>query len=158
SRLTHFISRTRGSSVRPAVAILVGLHLLCSGSSAWAQPATPKPPDKYKVLLRYRIIAPRDPHVAAYDALVKHLESLDFKFLPPYDDRPKTDREDSSKDRFEGLVPSAKTLDILRNTSVQSLVLIPEKFEMPEDPDRPVRVQIELGGSMDGDRAQEFAE
>src|SRR5919108_2183573 len=93
--------------------------LVCSLSAgagfAQPQPAMPKPPEKFKALVRYRIIAPRDAHVAMYDALIADLKKLDFEFIPPLAGRPKTDREDQSKDRLTGLVPSSKAQWILRN-------------------------------------------
>src|SRR2546423_5494092 len=98
---------------------------LLSASAALArpQPAAPKPPDKFKALIRYRIIAPRDVHVAMYDALIADLKRLDFEFIPPLATRPKTDREDPSKDRLTGLVPSSKAPFILRNPHVAGLIL-----------------------------------
>src|SRR5262245_35128546 len=131
--------------------------LLCVGA-AQAQPALPKPPDKYKALIRYRIIAPRDPHVAMYDALIAHLKGLGFEFIPPLEKHRKTDREDPSKDRLVGLVPSSKALAMLNNPNVAGLVLMPEKLELPEDPDAPLRVRLELTSGLTPDRQRELAD
>src|SRR5439155_13824179 len=94
--------------------VLLVYSLSASAALAQPQPAMPKPPDKFRALIRYRIIAPRDVHVAMYDALIADLNKLDFEFIP-LGARPRTDREDPSKDRIAGLVPSSKALLILRN-------------------------------------------
>src|SRR5439155_6517061 len=115
--------------------VLLASSLSASAALAQPQPAAPKPPDKFKALIRYRILAPRDVHVAMYDALIADLKKLDFEFIPPLGARPRTDREDPSKDRIAGLVPSSKALLILRNPHVAGLILLPEKLELPDDAD-----------------------
>src|SRR5690349_2421876 len=108
---------------------LCGLLSSMAAAAAQDSPAAPKPPDKFKALLRYRIIAPRDPHVAMYDALIAELKRLDFEFIPPLAERRKTDREDATKDRLVGLVPSAKALALTRIPNVVGVLLVPEKLE-----------------------------
>src|SRR6516165_6517301 len=125
----------------PAILILSGLL------SAWAvdPPAGPAPPAKYFVKLRYVINAPRDPHVMQYDALIRHLRSLNFEFIPPLEQHPETDREDPGKNRLEGLVPADKILDLLKNKSVASVLLLPAETKDKELPDQ-VRVMLGLLG------------
>src|SRR5262249_50397595 len=143
---------------RPALMVLAAA--LWVSSLAHAQPAAPRPPDKYKAIIRYRIIAPRDPHVALYDELIAHLKGLHFEFIPalPPPGARNTDREDQTKDRLTGLVPSGKAFDILQNPSVASVMLIPEKFAVPDDLRKPVRVRIELASSLSDDRQRELWE
>src|SRR5206468_1632899 len=86
------------------------------------------------------------------------LKKLDFEFVPPLAAHRKTDREDQSKDRLTGLVPSSKALLILRNRHVAGLILIPEKLEVPDDPDAPLRVRFELTSGMTPERQRELAD
>src|ERR1700720_2208976 len=87
--------------------ILVGLLL---GTIAQAQPPQPPPAAKYKVTLRYLIAAPRDPHVMAYRAMIKHVESVGFEFDPdPKYKRADTDEEDRAKNYLHGFIAGDKT-------------------------------------------------
>ena len=139
----------------PAILILSGLL------SAWAvdPPAGPAPPAKYFVKLRYVINAPRDPHVMQYDALIRHLRSLNFEFIPPLEQHPETDREDPGKNRLEGLVPADKILDLLKNKSVASVLLLPAETKDKELPaEQPVGVSLELAGGLSPARQKELAD
>lgn len=93
-----------------------------------------------------------------YDALIEHLKRLGFEFDPPLAKRPRTDREDPSKNTIKGLVSSANAGKILQNFNVASLLLVPEGFRIPEDPKQIVRVRIELPGGLPPDRQRELAE
>jgi hypothetical protein len=134
--------------------------LLFVGSVAHAQPPAPPPPAKYKVTLRYYIQAPRDQHVRQYDAMIKHMKSLDFEFDPPLDKHDDTDREDRSKNYLRGTIASGKALKLLGPTVVQSILLVPEEFvlpKMPEGANDPVTVRLELAGNLGTDRQRELA-
>ena len=61
--------------------VLLVYSLSASAALAQPQPAAPKPPDKFRALIRYRIIAPRDVHVAMYDALIDDLDLYVAFFL-----------------------------------------------------------------------------
>ena len=139
--------------------ILVGVILTTVVS---AQPPNPAPPAKFKVTLRYYIPAPRDPHVVAYDGMINHLKKLDFEFTPPLDQHPKTDREDRGKNYIHGFIvpgktpnwiPPGKALKLLEPAVVQSLLLVPDGFELPD----PVLVRLELAGNLPADRQRELA-
>ncbi len=141
---------------------------LCTGP-LWAQPASPPPPEKYRVLIRYRIIAVRDTHVEVYRSLIKHLESLDFELLPQkkpkvkeslLDQLPYTDQEDPGKDRLEGVISSGKALKILEHGHVAGLVLKPADWKDPDPDDliKPVRVRLELAAGFRADRQRELAD
>lgn len=146
------------------------LHIVCRwhlasilvaavlAASAVAQPAAPKPPDKFRALIRYRIIAPRDLHVRLYDEMIDHLKGLGFEFTPPLEKHPRTDREDPTKDRLAGLISSSKALDILQSPSIASVLLIPEKMALPDAPEKTVRVKIELTSGLASDRQRELAD
>jgi hypothetical protein len=123
------------------------------------QPAGPPAPAKYFVKLRYIINAPRDPHVEQYDAMIRHLQSLNFEFIPPLDQHAETDREDPSKNRLEGLVPADKVLDLLKNKSVASVLLLPVEVKDKELPaEQPVGVRLELAGGLSLARQKELAD
>lgn len=134
---------------------LVLLALLV-GTIAQAQPPQPAAPAKYKVTLRYHIAAPRDPHVIAYDAMVKHLQSLKFEFDPAIK-RPDTDREDRSKNYLYGTIAADKALKLLEPPVVQSILLVPDDFDLPAGADETVLVRLELGGGLSADRQRELA-
>lgn len=78
------------------------IFLLFLAPVASAQvPKQPPPPAKYRVDLRYDIPAPRDAHVAQYDAMIRFFERLGFEFDPPLAKRPEADREDRTKNRMQ---------------------------------------------------------
>ena len=130
--------------------------LLLFGLPAMAQPPAPPSPEKYQVLLRYRITSPRDQHVVQYDALVDHLQGLKFAFEPPLEKNPETDREDRSKNYFKGIIAAEKLLNILHNPNVVSVLAMPLDFKLPEEMDKPVRVRLELAGGLGTDRQREL--
>ncbi len=135
------------------------LALLLIGTSSLpaqpARPAQPPAPKQFKVALRYEIRAARDQHVALYDEMIKHLESLDFVFEPPFDKRPNTDREDPSKERLEGKIDADKALQLLANPSVAALRLIPGDYDLP---DKAVQVRLQLASGLLPDRQRELGE
>lgn len=137
--------------------LLGWLALLVCACETAAQPARPAPPEKQKVLLRYQIVAPRDLHVVLYDALIEHLKDLEFNFNPPLDTRPDTDREDPTKNRLEGIVPTRNLLKILRNPNVASLLVLPEKYKAPDDANEAVRVRLELASGFQATAQRELA-
>ena len=110
------------------------------------------------MFLRYDIIAPRDPHVAQYDAMIRHLQSLNFEFLPPLEQHPETDREDPGKDRLVGLLAPDKMLELFRNKSVATVLLMPEDYKVPEQLDQPVGVRLELAPGFAPGRTRELAD
>jgi hypothetical protein len=124
-----------------------------------AQPPAPPPPAKVQVVLRYRIAAARDQHVVQYDAMIEHLRSLDFEFDPPLFKNPETDREDRSKNYLRGTVASSQFLKIFDNSSVASLLVMPEDFEYPpKELEKIVRVRLELAGGFNFERQRELAD
>lgn len=150
-------------SMKPAIGVTC-LGLLAAGC-AWhfggvapALPAAPSAPAHYQVKLRYRIVAPRDQHALLYDQLVDHLIRLKFDFEPPLDQHPATDRIDPSKNEFRGKLPASQILKVRDNALIAGVVLVPDGFKLPDAPDQPVRVRIELQGGLPGDRQRDLAE
>jgi hypothetical protein len=141
------------------LAILAFLFLPLLSPWVSGQPAGPPPPAKYFVKLRYIINAPRDAHVVQYDALIRHLKSLNFEFIPPLEKHPETDREDPSKNRLEGLVPADKVLDLLKNKSVAAVLLLPPQLADKALPaEEMVGVRLEMAGGFSPARQKELAE
>jgi hypothetical protein len=134
------------------------LALLFATSAVPGQlPKQPKPPDRYRVSLRYDIPAPRDQHVEQYDAMVAHLQKLGFAFDPPLEKRPDTDREDRSKNRMNGFIDPARSLSLLGNVSIASMLLIPDDFKLADaPPEQPVFVRLELTSGLSTDRQREL--
>lgn len=141
------------------ISFVLGL-LGLSAAVSWlhAQPAAPPAPARFQATLRYQIRSARDLHVMQYDALVEHLKALQFEFQPPLAQRPRTDREDPSKNILQGLVPSANALKVLHNFNVASILLSPEGFKLPADSKAPVRIRIELAGGIPLDRQRELGD
>jgi hypothetical protein len=131
----------------------------CTAAAA-AQPPAPAAPTKYHVTLRYSIPAPRQEHVIQYDSLIRHLQSLNFEFIPPLAKHPDTDREDRTKNYLQGEIAGAKALKLLDHSAVQTLLLrpiAPEEVKLPDDPNAPVAVRLELAGNLPPDRQRTLA-
>ncbi|HZZ79692.1 MAG TPA: hypothetical protein VFE62_14325, partial [Gemmataceae bacterium] len=128
--------------------------------AAFGQPPEPPRPTKFSVKLRYYIPSPRDQHVAQYDAMIRHLKSIDFEFNPPLDELPEENREDRSKNYITGAISSANARRILDSTAVQSIQLIPlapMEFKLPEGGNDPVLVRLELSGNFSPERQRALA-
>src|SRR5437879_2799678 len=138
----------------PVFLSLVGLLATCT--SLGAQPAAPTPPAKFQATLRYRITSSRDLHVMQYDALIEDLKALGFEFQPPLEKRPRTDREDPSKNTLQGIIPSGNVTRVFHNPNVVSMLLIPQEFKLPEDPNQRVQVRLEIAGGLHRERQREL--
>lgn len=137
--------------------ILAVVLLATIGTAVHAQPPQPPEPAKYRAKLRYLITAPRDPHVAQYDAMIKKLVDIGFEFDPPLEKHEDTDREDRTKNYLTGYITAAKKLRLLEPLPVQSVQLVPEEFKLPEDGEAPVTVRLELAGNLTPDRQRELS-
>jgi hypothetical protein len=124
-----------------------------------AQPPAPPRPENYKVTLRYHIPATRDQHVLQYDAMIRHLQRIGFTFDPPLETHPNTDREDRSKNYLHGSIATGNIRKILDSPVVQTMQLIPlapVEFKLPDAPDDPVSVRLEMAGNLPADRQREL--
>ncbi len=136
------------------------LLILLGASPLLAQPPAPAPPQKFKVTLRYYIPAPRDQHVAQYDAMIAHLVKIGFEFEPPLEKHADTDREDRTKNYLTGYIAAGKVQRLLDPLVVQSALLIPfapEEFKLPDDGDAPVTVRLDLAGNLPAARQRELS-
>jgi hypothetical protein len=119
-----------------------------------AQPATPPPPKEYQVQLRYRIASTRNARLAQFFALTRYLESIGFKKDPG----PDTEAEDPEQTRMTGTITSAKVRKILADPHVKSLLLIPAGYKLPVEPDKPVKVELELASQLVPERRRQLAD
>src|SRR5579862_3524785 len=105
---------------RPLACFAIFILLLFS-TAVQTQPASPPPPDKYKIAIRYDIQAPRDQHVALYKAMIEHLDKVGFEHEPKLRPFPNTDYEDPNKNELQGFISRDRVLSCLANPSVASL-------------------------------------
>src|SRR6516225_640242 len=137
--------------------LLRGTAVLClgiGGALVLAQPATPPPPKEYQVQLRYRLASTRNARLAQFFALTRYLESIGFKKDPG----PDTEAEDPEQTRMTGTITSAKVRKILADPHVKSLLLIPAGYKLPVEPDKPVKVELELASQLVPERRRQLAD
>jgi hypothetical protein len=132
--------------------LLLTAVLWISGSSATAAVKGPPPPKEYQVKLRYSILAARDQHVREYDALIKYLRSVGFKF----DAGPNTNREDASKNYLEGTIASAKVGKLFGNPHVKAVLLLPPRYKLPAKRTDLVKVRLTLASGFRPDRQRDL--
>jgi hypothetical protein len=110
------------------------------GGPAAADVAAPPPPPNYEVVIRYRIRAGRNERVAQFQQMLAYFESLGFqKNLGP-----ENEAEDPTLTRMSGAISSANALKLLNEPHVRAILLTPPGFEVPADPDTPVKVRLGL--------------
>jgi hypothetical protein len=105
-----------------------------------ALPASPPPPARYQVELRFRINAARTERLQQFLAMMKFFDSLGFEHDPEQEIEP----EDPALTRIRGTIASANALKLLGDRHVKSLLLIPVGAKLPEDETKPIKVQLEL--------------
>jgi hypothetical protein len=117
------------------------------GVDTRAQIKTPKPPDTYDVQIRYRIQADRNERVLQFDEMTKFFGTLGFK---------ETETEESdlapfdpAAERMIGTVPSKNARELLNDRRVQTILLSPAGYKLPEKPDEPLHVRIEISPNRD---------
>ena len=97
--------------------------------------------------MRYYIQADRNERVLQFEAMTKYLGGLGFK---------ETETDESDLAPFDpaaqyllGTVPSKTSRDLLGDRRVQTVLLTPAGFKLPDDATAPVRVLIELARTRD---------
>lgn len=116
------------------------LAVLATASLAQAAPILPPRPAKYDVQLRYRIHAARNDRLVQYFALLRYLESVGFDRIPGPDSEP----ADAAQNRLVGSIASKKVPELLRDSHVKSLLLVPAGYVPPANPDQLVPVHLQL--------------
>lgn len=120
--------------------LLAGVVLFTLARPVAAQAPSPPPPKQYDVQLRYRIRAGRNERLAQYFSFLRFLEKVGFQKDPGPDNEP----EDATLDRMTGRIASNRVRELLQDPHVKSLLLVPADYKFPEDPEQPVKVQMEL--------------
>lgn len=120
--------------------VLLALRVLPAGT----QPPRAPVPEQYTVQVRYQIIAQRDQFIAVYKRLIAGLEKLGFEFDPPLDELPVTHWEDPGRNVLRGRLAGDRVTKLLELPGVAQLLLVPSDFKLPEQPDAPVQVQLDL--------------
>jgi hypothetical protein len=118
-----------------------------AGPDTRAQIKTPKPPDTYDVQIRYRILADRNERVLQFDEMAKFFAGLGFK-------ETETDESDlapfdPAAERIIGTIPSKNARELLNDRRVQTILLTPVGYKLPEKPDELVRVRLEIATNRD---------
>lgn len=126
----------RFSGNRLAVLVLLALGT----PPTLAQPPAPPPPKEYRVWLRYQLRTTPPERPGHFFNLVDALEDLGFNKAPG----PEGEEGDPRADRLTGTVAATNARNLLRDRRVQALVLAPVGYKRPEDPETPVKVQLEL--------------
>lgn len=114
----------------------------------------PRPPKEYQVQLRYQIFAARNDRLKQFFALTDYLKSIGFQ----KDEGPESEPEDPSETRMTGAIASANARKMLADLRVKSLLLMPVGYQLPEEANKPVKIQMELAGGFELDRQRVLSE
>jgi hypothetical protein len=106
-----------------------------------AQRIVPSAPAKYDAQIRYSIRAGSNQRIEQFRAMIKYLESIGFERVPSDDP---LEAADMTAERLRGTLPSDKVRDLLRETHIRTVLLVPAGMTPPENPEQRVLVQLEL--------------
>lgn len=138
---------------RSTLALVV---LLLGATLSPAQIKEPPRAEKVDVQIRYRIRADRDERARQYREFEKYLAALGFVDA----DKDKEDRDldilDPNHERFNGTIPGAKVLDILKDVRVQNILFAPSGFAYPDALDKFVAIRIGLRTGLTGPVQQQL--
>lgn len=109
---------------------------------AAAQVKYPPRAETVDVAIRYRIRADRDERIQQFRTLTAHLAKLGFVANPREDSD--LDILDPFAERFDGTIPSARVLDVLKDPRVLAIQFAPAGTMLPDDQAKPVPVRIGL--------------
>jgi hypothetical protein len=132
------------------------LGILMGVRPAPADVLAPPPPKEYDVEIRYQIYAGRNERIVQFRELVRYLESIGFRKNPA--PNPEAEIQDPNETRMSGTIASDRVRQILLDRHVKSLLLKPAGFKLPEDPNQPVKVQLELASGLPLDRQRLLAD
>ncbi|MFL5331147.1 MAG: hypothetical protein ACJ8C4_19825 [Gemmataceae bacterium] len=106
------------------------------------QVVAPPPPKEYDVELRYRIRAPRNERIRQYLDLTRDLDAAGLV----REESPREDATDPNAERMRGRLPSAALERVLAEPHVQTVLLTPADWKLPEGDARvPVRIELTRG-------------
>jgi hypothetical protein len=125
------------------------LMVLAGGLPADAQPIQPAAPKEYQVYIRYRIHAGRNERVQQFYPMLEYIDKLGFQRAEGSID-PDLEAGDANMNQMIGRMPSATARRLLEDPRIKTILLLPPAWKMlgPEDAEVPVKVQIDLVGSL----------
>ncbi len=126
------------SLLRPLV--VVGFLLSLPAIDSRAEPLTPPPPARYRVLLEYRLAPISKVRIEQFFELLRDLKAVGFQKDPG----PENEVEDTSFTRMTGTIAPANARRLLSVHRVRRVLLYPEDFKTPADPNTPVKVSLEM--------------
>ena len=136
------------------LALVAAAWLGLSQVPALAQPPAPPPPAEYQIALRYRLRTAPVERPGQFYQLLDALEALGFK----KNAGPEGEEADPSVDRMTGTITSGSARKLLSDPRVQALLLAPPGYLPPEDPEAPVKVQLELQPGLGLERQRALAD
>ena len=119
-------------------------------------PKRPALPKTFKLKLRYSIKAPRDAHIKYFDKMIGELKDVGFQFEPPLDSLPPTIREDNTRNFLTGSIAGEKTLLLLKVSYVAGILIVPDTFVLPDEPQAPIQIQLQLASGFSHNRQLVF--
>ncbi|WP_157369520.1 S8/S53 family peptidase [Zavarzinella formosa] len=129
------------------IGLITALWWLAGFSTATAQVITPKLPEKYDAQIRYRILADRNERVLIYEQMSKYFASLGF--VEKFDEDNDLAAFDVHAEMMLGTIPSKDARKLIDDRRVQTVILAPAGFKIPEDSKQRVRVSLTLNSNQD---------
>ncbi len=120
--------------------LIISLALAPGSARAREPVAGPPPPKQYKVLIRYRILAPTAQRIAQYKGMSGFLTSIGFREDPGQED----EAENPEQVLLRGTIGSANARKILQEPHVKAILLVPSGYTVPAEAEKRVKVQLEL--------------
>jgi hypothetical protein len=134
--------------------VVIAVAALAVPSSA-AEPAAPRPPEEYDVIIEYQIDAFRNERLKQYAEMLKYLTSVGFKPAPPKED---DDPEDRTQTKLLGTIAPANVRKLLGERHVRTVFVIAKGVKPPQDGEKPVRVHLQLASGLNAELQRLLAE
>lgn len=136
-----------------AICSLLGLVIVAPLS---AQVKAPLPPDRYDVHIRYAIDYPRNERIRQFLAMREYLQSIAFQELLTDD----SDQAmfDATAERMLGSIDAGNARQIILDPRIETILLTPEGWAAPNDPNAYIKVLIELRDGLGAQPQQQLWE
>jgi hypothetical protein len=139
-------------SARHRTLLILGVALLFAPPVP-AQRVAPPPPAVYDAQVRYRIRVGRTERINRFLEMIRYLDSIGFRRAPGED---LSEAANPEAERLTGTLPSNKVRDLLRWPNVRTVLLTPQGYRPPENPEQRVLVQIELASGLSPNRQRDL--
>src|SRR5262249_44255486 len=136
---TRFVRRTRWLALAA---------LLFVSPSIYGQVTYPAPPKEYDVEIRFRLRAPLPGWFDLFDQMLADLKRVGFQ----RNARPAEEPEDPDNDRLYGIIAPENARKLLLHPNVKTILLSPRGWKPPAEPDKRVKVILELATGLPKDR------